>query len=47
MCASYNGVMYHGGAAAYAQSNQECSDKFVVNRLAVRYPRIALRPASR
>lgn len=41
ICASYNGVMYHGGAAAYAQSNQECSDKFVMNRLAVRYPRIA------
>ncbi len=41
ICASYNGVMYHGGASAYAQSNQRCSDKFVVNRLVVRYPRIA------
>ena len=33
--------MYHGGASAYAQSNQRCSEKFVVNRLVVRYPRIA------
>lgn len=41
ICARYNGIMYHGGASAYAQSNQRCSDKFVVNRLAVRYPRIA------
>ncbi len=41
ICASYNGVMYHGDASAYAQSNQRCSDEFVVNRLVVRYPRIA------
>ncbi len=41
ICARYNGVMYHGGASAYAQSNQRCSDEFVVNRLVVRYPRIA------
>jgi hypothetical protein len=41
MCASYNGLIYHGGAAAYAQSNQRCSEKFVVNLAIVRYPRIA------
>lgn len=27
ICVSCNGLMYHGGASAYAQSNQRCSDK--------------------
>jgi hypothetical protein len=41
ICASYSGIMYHGGAAAFAQSNQQCSDKFVVNTEIKRYPRLA------
>ena len=32
ICARYNGVMYHGGSTASAESNQQCSEKFVVNR---------------